>query len=98
MYNPQNGTLSNKSYAPAAGVSTDFRSRFYDTTLQLQRDFNGTAEVLSYLAAPFTRVGGFSIWVNVGGTLNVDGTFTGGTQTEYYFKSPYADADLVTKS
>lgn len=97
-FNPRNFTLSNKSYVPANGTSIDARSRFFDETLQIPRDYQSTAEVIAYLDTTSIRTGGFSIWVNVGGVLNGDGTFTGGTQAEYYFRKPYADGDLVVKA
>jgi hypothetical protein len=97
-YNAQNGTLSNKSYAPAQGVSTDLRSRYFDPALFLQRDYQSTAEVVACLVGTNIRMGGYSIFINVGGTLNPDGTFTGGTSTEYWFVTPYADGNLVAKA
>jgi len=48
------------------------------------------------LATSANRTGGFSIFVNTGGTLS-NGVITGGTRSEWWFKDGTADGDLVEK-
>jgi len=96
-YNPAQGTVSNKPYAPGQAVPTDSRSYFYDATNFLWRPYQSTTEVLSYLNLSKYRTGHFSIYVNPTGTLNGNGTFTGGTIAEYWFKNGTANGNLVLK-
>lgn len=93
--NPTNGTVSNKSYSPAQSVSTDFRSWFYDGVNFVMRDYNGTSEVISYLNLSKYRSGHFPIFIHSGGTLNGNGTYTGGVTLAYWFKDGTADGNLV---
>jgi hypothetical protein len=97
-YNPTQGTVSNKPYAPAQATPTDSRSYFYDVTNFLWRPYQSTTEVLSYLNLTKYRVGQFSIYINPTGTLNPDGTFTGGTLAEYWFKNGTTNSHLVLKT
>jgi len=92
--NPNNGTVSNKSYSPAQAVPTDFRSQFYDGVNFVMRDYNGTSEVLNYLNLSKYRSGGFPIYVHVGGSLS-GGIWTGGTRQVWWFKDGTADGNLV---
>lgn len=93
-YNPSLGTTSNKSYAPAQGIPTDFRSYFWDQTNFAARPYQSTAEVLTYLNLAKYRTGQFPIVVNTGGFLNL-GVITGGTNALWYFKNGTADSNLV---
>lgn len=93
--NPTNGTVSNKSYAPAQAVTTDFRSWYYDQVNFIMRDYNGTAEVLSYLNLSKYRSGHFPIYVHSGGSLGSNGVWTGGSTLVYWFKDGTADGNLV---
>jgi hypothetical protein len=93
--NPNNGTVSNKSYSPAQAVSTDFRSWFYDGANFIMRDYNGTAEVISYLNLSKYRSGHFPIYVHSGGSLGSNGVWTGGVTLIYWFKDGVADGNLV---
>jgi hypothetical protein len=97
QYDPTQATVSNKPYGGAQGFPTDARTWFYDASLFIWRPYQSTAEVLAYLNQPRYRSGRFPIGVNVGGTLEVNGTFTGGLYVEYWFKDGVADADLVVK-
>lgn len=92
--NPSLGTTSNKAYAPAQAVPTDFRTYYYDQTNFVMRAYQSTSEVLAYLNLAKYRTGQFPIVVNNGGTLS-GGVITGGTNTLYYFKDGVADANLV---
>lgn len=95
-YNPLNGTISNKSFAPAQAVSTDFRSMYYDSlaTPPVQRDFNGTTEVFTYFPIAKNRKCHYPIYVHVGGTLS-NGVWTGGTTQMWWFKDSTGNANLV---
>lgn len=94
-YNPVNGTLSNKPYAPAQAVPTDMRSFYYDSSIFTFRAYQDTIEVLSYLNLAKWRGGNYLIYVNEDGVLNPDGTFTGGTVEAWWFKDGVADVNLV---
>ena len=94
-YNPSNFTVSNKPYGSSQAFSTDARSMMYDQTNFLWRDYNGTAEVLSYLNLPKYRYGHFPIYVHNGGILLPNGVWTGGTTQVYWFKDSTGDANLV---
>jgi hypothetical protein len=95
-YNPANGTVSNKSYAPGQAVPTDFRTMYYDPTNFTMRPYQSTAEVLQYLNILKYRFGNFDIIINTGGTLN-QGIITGGVNEVWFFKNGTSDADLVRK-
>ena len=97
-YNPSQATTSNKPYGAAQAIPTDARSFFYDATNFLWRPYQSTAEVISYLNLSKYRVGNYSIFVNSGGTLNPNGTFSGGVILEYWFKDGQADGNLVLKN
>jgi hypothetical protein len=106
-YNTIHGVEAAKSYAPARGVSTDQRSRYFDPTLHIQRDYRSTTEVFETFpidtpenAAVYRkfRDGGFPIFIHDGGTLNPDGTYTGGSRKEYWFKNGTDNAHLVEKT
>jgi hypothetical protein len=96
-YNPQLHSLSAKPYGPSQGVPTDARSYFYDEALFVYRPYKDVPEVLTYLNTDEYRTGQFPIFVS-SGSLQADGTFTGGTITEYWFKDGVGDSDLVVKS
>lgn len=93
--NPTNGTVSNKSYSPAQAVSTDFRSWYYDATNFIMRDYNGTAEAISYLNLNKYRSGHFPLYIHSGGSLGSNGIWTGGVTLVYWFKDGVADGNLV---
>lgn len=88
-------TVSNKSYGAAQSVSTDGRSWFYDATNFVMRDYNGTAEVISYLNLPKYRSGHFPIFVHSGGVLQGNGVWLGGSTLVYWFKDSTGNANLV---
>lgn len=96
-YIPSQATPINKPLGPAQAIPADSRSMFYDGTNFLWRPYQSTAEVLSYLNTATSRSGRFPIYVNVGGTLNGNGTFTGGVIYEYWFRNGTADGDLALK-
>lgn len=87
-YIPSEHTVSNKSYGPAQGVPTDARSMFFDDNLFIYRPYQSTAEVDTYLNIPKYKEGAFPIYINEGGTLNINGTFSGGAVAEYWYPDP----------
>lgn len=91
-------TVASKPYAISQGAPVDGRSYKADSINFLWRPYNGTTEVLSYLNLAKYRTGQFPIEVNVGGSLNGNGTFTGGYIYEYWFRGGTADTCLVLKS
>ena len=99
VYRPSNTgyfTPANKPYAPATGIPTDGRTYKADTVNGLLRPYNGTGEVLTYLPVGSQyRIGQFPIIVNVGGSLQSNGTFIGGTVEPYWFLRGQADTNLV---
>lgn len=97
-YNAQDGSLSAKPYAPSQGVPTDSRSYYYDATLYKWRPYQSTAEVLAYLDTPAKRKGNFPIFIHSGTLDTTDGTFSGGSITEYWFKDGVNNSDLVAKT
>lgn len=99
-YNPSKHTVSNKAYGPAGAFPGDTRTYFYDETLFKYRPYRSTAEVLAYLTGSTDqltkdfRTGHFPIIVNIGGTLQSDGSFVGGEIRIYMFRDGQADANL----
>lgn len=93
--NSSRATLSNKSYFPTQAVPTDFRSQYYDSVNFIMRDYRSTAEVLAYLNLAKYRSGRFPIYIHNGGTLNINGTYTGGVTEYWWFKDGVADGSLV---
>src|SRR6202000_2722081 len=77
-YNPLNGTVSNKPYSPAQNIPTDGRSWLYDSTNFIWRPYQSVSEANAKVKLPKYRGGNFSVFINFGGILNSNGTFTGG--------------------
>lgn len=96
-YNGAKHTVFNKSVGIAQAVPTDARSYYYDEVLFKYRPYVSTSEVLSYLSIPKYRTGQFPIFINSTGTLNPNGTITGGVVEEWWFRNGTADGDLVRK-
>jgi lysophospholipase L1-like esterase len=91
-------TVASKPYAISQAAPVDGRTYKADSINFLWRPYNGTNEVLSYLNLAKYRTGQFPIEVNIGGTLNSNGTFTGGYIYECWFRNGTADSNLVLKS
>lgn len=98
-YNPSKGSVVNSPVSPAQGFSTDGRSQFlFDSfPYYVYRDYKSTTEVNTYLYLSKFRMGKFSVYVHTGGTLNTNGTYTGGVTDEYWYKNGTADSNLVIK-
>lgn len=74
---------------------TDARSYFFDETNFVYRPYVSTTEVTTYLDLPKYRFGNFLIFINSTGTLNGDGTITGGVVDTYMFKNGTTNGNLV---
>lgn len=94
-FSPSLHSLTGKSMGMSQATPTDARSYFFDETNFVYRPYQDEAEVLSYLNLAKYRTGNFYIFINDGGTLNGDGTFTGGTISTWTFKDGVTDPDLV---
>jgi hypothetical protein len=97
-YIPAAHTVSNKPYGVAQATPTDARSMYYDPSNFVYRPYQTVAEANTYLNLTKWRQGYFTLYMNLTGTLNGDGTFTGGTITEYWYKDGTADANLIKKT
>lgn len=93
-FSPSLHSLTGKAMGMSQATPTDARSYFFDETNFVYRAYVSTAEVLAYLTLPKYRTGNFSIFINDTGTLNPDGTITGGTVKEYTFLNGVADLNL----
>jgi hypothetical protein len=98
QYNPSIQTATRKQPGIVQAIPIDPRSVYYDAAKLLYRPYQSTAEVLAYLNVAESRVGNFPIYVNEGGTLKSNGTFTGGTITEYWFFNGTANSNLVVRN
>lgn len=96
-YDPARHTPINKAFGVAQANPIDARSYYYDATLFKYRPYQSVAEVNAYLNQTKFRQGSFSVFINVGGVLNSDGTFTGGLLCEYSYRNGTNDGDLVSK-
>ena len=95
VYNPSVATTVNKPLGVNGPWSTDARSFFYDASNFLWRPYQNTTEVKTFLNLSNYRAGNFTIVVDSGGTLNGDGTYTGGINTFWQFRNGTADSNLV---
>jgi len=98
LYNPSLHTVTNKALGIAQANPTDARSFYYDQALFKYRPYQSTSEVLTYLNLQKYRFGNFSIYANLTGTLQPDGSFTDSTITEYWFIGCVNDTCLKVKS
>ena len=96
-YNGAQHTVFNKPVGIAQAVPTDARSYYYDAVNFVLRPYISVLEVTAYLDLPKYRTGQFPIIINSGGTLNPNGTITGGTITEWWFRNGTANGDLVQR-
>lgn len=101
VYSPSvDGVPGRNQPVGISGTPLDGRAQFHDTTANASkrwRDFQSTAEVLSYYNTAGKREGKFSVFIHSGGSLS-SGVWTGGSTVEYWFKDGVTDADLVVKS
>jgi hypothetical protein len=94
-YNPNLHTLTAKAIGFSQANPADARSFYYDDVNDVYRHYASTAEVILYLDFPEFRVGNFPIWVNVTGTIQPDGTMTGGDPVQFMFVVGTEDGDLI---
>lgn len=94
-FSPSLHSLTGKAMGMSQATPTDARSYFFDEVNFVYRPYQDTAEVLTYLNLSKYRAGNFYIFINDGGTLNGDGTFTGGTISTWTFRDGTANINLV---
>jgi hypothetical protein len=97
IYDPQNQLVIDKSIAPAQGIPMDARTYYYDQVLEIVRPYQNVAEVNDTITKAKFRKGHFPVIICVGGALQPNGTFVGGTNTEYWYRDGIADGSLVEK-
>jgi hypothetical protein len=97
-YSPSLHSLTAKAMGVSQAAPSDARSYFFDEVNFVYRPYVSTSEVLSYLNLAKYRFGNFKIYINSTGTLNGDGTITGGTVKTYTFRDGTANLDLVLDS
>ena len=97
-YLPQDHTASNKPYG-VTGKPDGARAYFYDKgNTFAYRQFTTIQQILDYFNTPSSRIGQFPIILNTGGTVEPDGSITGGTNDEYWFRDGIEDEDLVLRT
>lgn len=94
-YIPNKHIAINEAIFPATKNPGNGRVMYYDTTLFLYRDFQSTAELLTNFSSQAARFGHTLMAVHEGGTLNPDGSFTGGNTNFYYFRNGLLNSDLA---
>lgn len=96
-YDPQIHIPIDKPLGVAQAIPSDARSYFYDAGLLKYRPYQSVAEVNAYLTIAKFRNGHFSIFINSTGVLELDGSFTGGTIDEYWYRNGILNGDLIPK-
>lgn len=93
-------TILNKPalISSTSGGPLDAVSQYYDATNFIYRDYQSIAEARTYLTATKWRVSNHLVFIHVGGTLNSNGTYTGGTTRFYLWANGTADGNLVPLS
>lgn len=86
-YNPSLHTVTNDAISPAQATPVDSRSMFYDQTNFVYRPYQNTSEVNSYLNLAKYKVGNFIIVVDSGGSLQSNGTYIGGVNTFWMYRT-----------
>lgn len=94
-YQPNKHIVINDAIFPAQNVPFNGRLMYYDTSLFKYRDFKDTQEVRLNRPTSQSRFGHEFISVHQGGTLNSDGSFTGGITTLWWYRNGVADNNLV---
>lgn len=97
VYDPQDQIVIDKSIAPAQGIPMDARTYFYDSVLEITRPYQNTDEVNDTITKAKFRKGHFPVIICVGGVLQPNGSFVGGTNTEYWYRDGVANGSLVEK-
>src|SRR5882672_5205003 len=94
-YQPTKHISLNDALFPANQTPANGRTMYYDTTLFKYRDFRDTTEVRLNRTTNVSRFGHEFISVHQGGTLNSDGSFTGGISTLWWYRNGLLNSDLV---
>lgn len=96
-YDPQVHIPVDKPMGIAQAIPVDARSYFYDPAIYKYRPYQTVAEANAYLSIAKFRKGHFSLYMNLDGVLGVDGNYTGGTITEFWYRNGITNGDLVEK-
>lgn len=97
VYTPviANYTISGKPIGYSQATPSDGRSMFYDATNFIYRPYKDSQEVITYLNLPKYRAGNAIYFVDSGGTLNGNGTYTNLHVTYWTFQDGVADVNLI---
>ena len=97
VYTPviANYTISGKPIGYSQATPSDGRSMFYDATNFIYRPYKDSQEVITYLNLAKYRAGNAIYFVDSGGTLNGNGTYTNLHVTYWTFQDGVADANLI---
>lgn len=94
-YQPTKHISLNDALFPANQTPINGRTMYYDTSLFKYRDFRDTTEVRLNRTTNASRFGHEFIAVHQGGTLNPDGSFTGGITTLWWYRNGLLNTDLA---
>lgn len=94
QFNPSIHVTINDALGQSQAAPIEGRGMFWDATNFKWRDFQSTAEVLSYLPTSANRFSHFPIYIHLGGTLS-GGVWTGGIAQVWFFKDGLANGNLV---
>lgn len=78
-----------------SGGPLDAASQFYDATNFVYRDYQSVSEAQTYLNVAKWRVGNHIVFIHAAGTLNGNGTFTGGSTQFYLFANGTTNSALI---
>jgi hypothetical protein len=95
QFNPSSHVVVNDAIGQAQAAPVEGRGMFWDAGNFVWRDYQSTAEAIATLNLLKYRFGHFPVYVHSGGTLNGNGTYTGGTTIVYWWKTDLTDGSLV---
>lgn len=97
VYTPviANYTISGKPIGYSQATPSDGRSMFYDASNFIYRPYRDSQEVITYLNLPKYRAGNVIYFVDSGGTLNGNGTYTNLHVTYWTFQDGVANSNLI---
>src|ERR1700722_303829 len=85
--NPSLHVVVNSAMGESQAAPLDARSMFYDPVNFLYRPYQNTSEVNTYLNLAKYKVGNFIIVIDSGGTLQSNGTYIGGVNTFWMYRT-----------
>jgi len=94
-YLPTKHIPINDAIFPSQNAPFNGRLMYYDTINFRYRDFRDTTEVRLNRPTSASRFGHEFMAVHQGGTLNGNGTYTGGITTLWWYRNGVADSNLV---